>query len=120
MNDVLEEIKRLNFEELIWIIFIIISILNIIGNSDEINYLKTNDISYQQESNYIFKITLIITFVIYIYFFNRNYKTYENANINEKKLYSIKLLGSSFLIAGIICLIYFQFNQNSFIGSPAI
>ncbi len=37
----------------------------------------------------------------------------------KKKLYEIKLLGSAFLIAGVLLLIYFQTHQNDFIGSPA-
>lgn len=39
---------------------------------------------------------------------------------SQKALYRIKLLGSSLLLAGVICLIYFQVNNNSFIGSPAL
>ena len=55
-----------------------------------------------------------------IYFFIRNYKAFEKANDNEKKLFAIKLLGSALLISGVICLIYFQFKQVDFVGTPVI
>lgn len=120
MNDKIEDLNRLNFEDYIWVLFAILSVLNIIGNRNEKKYLKTNINLYKSNANKIFKFTIIGTFLIYIYFFVRNYKAYEKAPLNQKRLYSTKLLGTSFLIAGIICLLYFQENENSFFGSPAI
>ena len=115
-----EEIKRLNFENLIWIAFVILSLLNIYGDNLEKDYLTTNNKEKEKHANSIFEITLIITFFIYIYFFQRNYKAYHKASLDEKKLYLIKLLGSSFLIAGVICLLYFQTKNSNFIGGPAL
>ena len=94
--------------------------MNVYGDYKEEEYLKTNNQVFENQSNNIFEITLIITFFIYVYFFIRNYKFYEKASEEDKSLYLIKVLGSSFLIAGIICLIYFQTKQTSFVGSPAI
>jgi NADH:ubiquinone oxidoreductase subunit 2 (subunit N) len=119
-DKILNEINTLNFEDLLWVIFVITAIINMIGNYNEKEFLKTNNQIYKNKSNKLFEFTLIITFLIYIYFFSRNYQAYKNSTEEEKSLYTIKLLGSSFLIAGIICLIYFQYNQSSFIGSPAI
>ena len=120
MNYIIYEIKRLKFENILWIIFIILSIANIVGDIDEEKFIKTNNKIYKYNANKIFKFTLIVTLIIYIYFFIRNYESYKNISYSKKKLYSIKLLGSSLLIAGIICLIYFQNKQNNFIGSAAI
>lgn len=114
------KINRLKFENILWLIFAIICIMNIYGDNDEIEYLETNDKSYEKKSNEIFKFTLMVTLFIYIYFFLRNLKAYEQATVEEKNLYLIKLLGSSFLIAGVLCLIYFQENETSFVGSPAL
>lgn len=115
-----KEIERLNFEDLLWLTFAIISLLNIYGDYDDKEYLKKHDNKYKDESNKVFTFTLIVSFFIYIYFFLRNYKNYEEIDQSQKKLYLIKLLGSAFLIAGVISLIYFQVKQSSFIGSPAI
>lgn len=114
------DIERLNFENLLWIIFAGLSLLNILGDYNEEKYLKTSNNKFKNDSNIIFEFTLIVTFFIYIYFFSRNYKALENASLEDKKLYEIKLLGSSLLIAGIICLIYFQTKQSNFVGAPSL
>lgn len=119
-KNIYKEVQRLNFEDFLWLTFAILSLLNIYGDYDDKKYLKSGNNIYRIESNQIFTLTLVVTFFIYLYFFIRNYKNYEVSAENEKKLYSIKLLGSAFLIAGIICLLYFQTRQTSFIGSPAI
>lgn len=41
-SDVLNELKRLNFEDFIWIMFAILSILNIYGDYNSKEYLLTN------------------------------------------------------------------------------
>ena len=74
MSNKIEELSRLNFEDYIWILFAILSVLNIIGNKNEKNYLKTDNNLYKNKSNKIFKFTIIGTFLIYIYFFIRNPK----------------------------------------------
>ena len=112
MNDTANQIKRLKFEELLWIIFAIISLLNVYGDKIEEEYVTTKQETYHDKSNRIFEITLMVTLLIYIYFFIRNYKDLEKASCHEKRLYEIRLLGSSFLIAGILLLIYFQTQQN--------
>lgn len=116
----INEINRLKFENFLWILFACLCISNAYGDYEEIEYLETDNQTYKTKSNKIFTTTLIITLLIYIYFFLRNYKAYEKATIEEKNLYTIKLLGSSLLIAGILCLIYFQTKQTSFTGSPAL
>lgn len=119
-KNVFDEINRLNFEDFLWILFAVLALINVYGDYNEKEYLETNNNNFEEKSNKIFEITLIITLFIYIYFFIRNYKAYEKASTEEKNLYTIKLLGSSLLIAGILCLLYFQTKQTSFIGSPAL
>lgn len=119
-NNIINEIKRLKFENFLWIVFIILGIANIEGDNNEIDYLETNNKMSKDRSNKIFEFTITITFFIYIYFFVRNYNAYEKSTTEQKNLYSIKLLGSSLLIAGVLCLLYFQKKQTSFIGSPSI
>ena len=116
----ISEINRLKFENFLWILFACLCIMNVYGDYDEIKYLISNNKNFEQKADTIFEITLIITFLIYIYFFLRNYKAYKYATIEEKNLYTIKLLGSSLLIAGVLCLLYFQTKQTSFTGSPAL
>lgn len=120
MDDINEELKRLNIENLIWIIFIILSLLSILGNYDERMYLKEKNSYYKDQANKIFEFSLVVTFFIYLYFFTRNYEAYNNATIEQKELYQIKVIGTLFLIAGILCSLYFQQKQTNFFGSPAL
>lgn len=119
-EEIINEINRLNFEDLLWIIFIILALINIYGDYNEKEFLKTNDNTFKYKSNRAFETTIFITIIIYIYFIVRNYFAYKKAPENKKYLYKIKLLGSAFLIAGAICLLYFQRNESSFTGTPAL
>jgi len=121
MNDtVISELKRLSFEDIISLIFIVCSILNLFGNNDQKKYLITNDKSYEKNANNLYIIGLILTFLIYIYFFSRNTRMYNNKdNPTEKDL--IKVVGSFLLIIGVLCLLYFQINNDdNFIGDVPI
>lgn len=119
-TEILDELKRLKFEDFLWITFAILCIINVYGDYNDKEFLITKNKIYKDKSNNIFEITLIVTFLIYLYFLKRNYKFYKKADFKDKELYSIKVLGSVFLLMGVICLIYFQTNQSSFIGSPAL
>ena len=114
MND----IQRLQFENLLWIVFIGLIIGNIIGDEKEIAFLKTNDKQKEEEANQIFENVLLVTIFIYLYFLQRNVNAYKESN--EKDLYEIKVIGSSLLVIGIVCLYYFQKKQENFVGSPGI
>ena len=115
-----DDLKRLNLEDYIWIVFAILAFLNIVGDNLEKCFIRTNKKIYSDKASDIFMFILIISLIIYIYFFYRNYVFYIKANEKEKENLLIKLIGSSLLIGGVLCLIYFQYNQRDFIGTPAI
>lgn len=71
------EIFRLNFEDFLWSIFIILAVLNIQGDYDEKKYINSHNEIFRNESNSIFTLTLTITFFIYLYFLVRNYNFYK-------------------------------------------
>lgn len=64
----ISELKRLHFENVIWIVFAGLCVLNILGDNDEIFYIERNDVSYKNEANTIFELTLTMTF-LFIYIF---------------------------------------------------
>lgn len=68
-EDFCREIERLNFEDLLWGTFAVLSLLNIYGDYDDKEYLKSHNNRYRLESNKVFTFTLIVTFFIYLYFF---------------------------------------------------
>lgn len=117
MND---EISKLNFQDFLFIVFAIVCLINVRGDYYTKEYLKTNNEYYNYKSNKTFILTLKVTILIYIYFLVRNYESYQKISEDKKDLYLTKVFGSCLLIAGALLLLYFQENQNSFIGAPAL
>lgn len=120
MNILDDDLKRLNFEDIVFVILIVITIMNIYANQLQKKYIKDKDISSQIEANKIYLFVLVVGLILYFYFLYRNYHSYKNASDEDKELFIYKVLGSSFIVAGTICLIYFQVNDPNFIGSPSI
>ena len=120
MNNREDEIRRLNFEDIIWIVFIILSILNIVGNDNQKKYVVSNKQYYEDRANNISIFVLTILFIIYLYFFYRNYNMYNDKD-NPSDVDRIKVIGSFLFIVGTVCLLYFQVNSDdNFIGEPEI
>lgn len=103
-----QEIRRIRFEDLLSLVFIVTSILNIYGDKLHIDYINTNNQEKEKIARDIYKLVLIITILIYFYFINRNYNFLQDAKDNNQntKLPFIRLLGSVFFIIGAILLLY--------------
>ena len=121
MNDSLyREIRRLNFEDLLWVIFIFLSIMNIVSNKFQKEYVISNNQYYEDRANSISICVLTILVIIYLYFFLRNYNMYNNKD-NPQNEDLVKVIGSFLFIIGTLCLLYFQVNSNdNFIGEPVL
>jgi len=120
MKTIQNEINRLNFEDWIFVIFIVVAILNIYGDQLQKKYINENNPTYQIKANKVYLVVIIITILIYIYFVKRNYNLFIHSEYSRKKTTGIKFLGSILLLIGSICLLYFQLNENDFIGAPNI
>ena len=92
-----DDIRRLNFEDYVWIVFVFLCFLNIYGNQLEKIFLRTNNPYFQRKSNSYYIIALVIVFLIYSYFITRNLYQFHKASPQDKALYSIKVLGSILL-----------------------
>ena len=116
----ISEINRLSFEDILWIIFIGLSILNIVSNNLQKEFVITENQFYENKANNI-SIKVLITLVfVYLYFFVRNYNMYKNKD-NSTDIDLVKVVGSLLFVIGAICLLYFQVNSDdNFIGGPAI
>lgn len=113
-----DEMKRLDFENILWVIFIGLGILNIVADNYQKEFICSKNKLLENTANKVFLFILVVSFIIYIYFLIRNINAYERASNEEKEIFSIKVFGSIFFIVGVLCLIYFQANQTDFIGSP--
>ena len=114
------ELERLDFEKMLWIILIGAGVLNIIGDTYEQEYITTKDREAQKKGHEIFEFTIFVSFVIYIYYFWRNYTFYKNETTAKKRIYLVNLVGSIFLLGAALCFIYFEEEDEFFEGTPSI
>ena len=115
------EIDRLDFEDLLWVIFVFLSIMNIISNYYQKEFVVTNCQYYEDKANNISIVVLSILVFVYLYFFLRNYNMYNDKGNNVTKEDFVKVIGSLLFVIGAICLLYFQISSNdNFIGGPAL
>ena len=68
-NNTNEIINRLNFENLIWICFIVISALDIYGDELIKKSLKNNDTHCRKKADKLFLGITLFSILIYLYFF---------------------------------------------------
>lgn len=112
-KDTKQQIQELNIEDFISIVFIVLGILNIYGDYLLKQSIKKHDNKSQENATNIFIIALIITFFIHLFYFDKHYKNYKKVNSNKKKLFIVKVLGSSFFLAGVICSLYFIIKNKA-------
>lgn len=106
-------IKRLRFENYIWIVYLVIALGNIWADELIVKSIEEHEEKYDKLAKIIFLISLIVTLIIYIYFLNRNYNDYTNSNMKNKKTYEIRFLGSMFVFVGTFCFLYFIIKMPS-------
>ena len=116
MNEQDELIKRLSFENFIWITFIIVSALDIYGDELIKKSVVNNDLKSKDKAENLFLFVALISILVYIYFFYRNYTDYKKYCTNY---YKIRLIGIILGLIGTLFLLYFQINNISIDDLPS-
>jgi len=96
----------------------LLSIATIIGDEFVKKYYITKDKQAFKNAKKIFITSLIITLFIYLYFLkNSKNEYYEKIIKNEESFPNlIRLIGSTLLVVGISCLLYFQITDDELTG----
>lgn len=116
MNNDDELIKRLSFENYIWITFIVVSLIDIYGDELFKRSVTKNDSNAKSKAKNLFLLVALISIIVYVYFFYRNYTDYQK---HCNKFYEVRLFGSIFLLVGALCLVYFQLYNPEEIVLPS-
>lgn len=103
-------IKELQTDELIWIIFITISIFNIIGDEFEKKYCKYKTNKDLNTSKNIFTTTLFISLLVYLYISYTRYIKYKDNP--QKKFNDVRLFSSILVVIASIINFYCQINDR--------
>lgn len=105
--------NEIMIDEIILGIFIFLNILNFFADELEKKCLSDNNQERLKRSKDILILTLIITLIIYIYFFCNNYKDYiKNIDSYDSELFKIRCIGSFFVVIGIAGLLYFRIKKR--------
>lgn len=121
-NNNSNEYNRLLFEDNISIVFIIVSLINIKANNIIEDAILTNDYGKYQKALTLYKINIIITILVYIYFIIRNVYFYNQAieNNEDPTFEKIRVLGSVLILIGTLLLAYTLFNDENEQGEVEI
>ena len=110
------ETEIIKFEDNLSIIFIILNLLNIRANAIIENAILTGDISQISNALKIYRLIIVISILLYIYFVKRNYEFYieSKQKVNyDNTLEKIRLTGSVFILVGTILLGYTIFKEKT-------
>ncbi|MBQ8682010.1 MAG: hypothetical protein IJ509_03775 [Bacilli bacterium] len=79
-----ERVTELTIDEWIWVVFIILSLLNIGGDELDKKYCFDHEIKEKELSLKIFTFTVFVSFLIYIYLAYKNCKKYRKAKMKNQ------------------------------------
>ena len=101
-------IKNLEYENIIWGIYIVIIALNFISNGYEKEYYLTKDIRYRKIYKNINIFAIGITILIYAYTEINSYLNYMNKSNNKEKdkFKEYSLIASTLILFGGLILLY--------------
>lgn len=107
MTDVNEILKKINIENNIWIVYLIIIALSFYSNSFEKKYYIFNDLDAKEKYRKLNILIFSMALIVYCYFFKDGYDSVQNMSIScdkkKKTLNELNLLASTLiLISGII------------------
>ena len=108
-----QKLTELTIDEWIWIIFIILSILNIVGDELDKDYCLYQDTNEKSLSKKIFNLTVFISFIIYAYLAYRGYNRLNNAiKLNQNiDLAKSRLFANILVLIASFILLYDQIKE---------
>ena len=110
-----EKIKLLYIEDLMFSLFIIASLIDIIANEQSRTLLSNNkNLNEELRQKYLFASYLIL--FVFIFFMERNYNNLTMLNEDDEEYYWAKtrFIGSMLIVLGQIYVIYFYTNTTIF------
>lgn len=103
------KLNELKINNVIFIIYIVISIAGIIANKLEKDDIQCN-IKQDKIPHYIRISIFIVTLIIYLYFVYNSYKNYRS---NSQKINKLNLFSSLLFLIGGIIVLYVEILQNN-------
>lgn len=115
-SEIREQLQELEIEDLIWIILIFASIMAIISNYFEREWVKKKTKKDYQTFKNINTTILIVSFLVYFYFVLLSYKKYcqTKGQTNLRKIFfsELNLFTASLFLVGGLLNIFIETNSN--------
>ncbi len=110
-----DQIKELVIDEWIWVIFIILSVLNIFGDEFEKDFYQENDNFKDQNAKNIFTFTVFISFLIYCYILYQRYNKTKLFHLQNKDttICDFRCLGSILVVIASIIFLCCQLKEKN-------
>lgn len=108
-----EEITELTIDEWVWVVFIILSALNIYGDEEKKKFCLYQSERDKSISKKIFTFTVFISLLVYSYLAYKNYTrvTLVKDNPQKSKLFKTRLFGSILVVVAASLFLYVQLNN---------
>ena len=103
------QIKNIDIENIIWVIYIIIILLALLSNYYEKNSIVNNNYQDGIDSKNINIFIFIVLVIIYLYFLNNSYNKYRN---NPSDINYTNLMANIFNVIGGFIFLYVAINAN--------
>lgn len=109
-----ERIHELTIDEWIWVIFIVLSFLNIFGDEIEKHFATYHEKKDKEISRKIFNFTVFSSFLIYIYLLSFRYKKYKELKMKHENvtLAGIRCIASIFVVIAAALFLYAQLTDS--------
>ena len=116
MDEIKEQLNELRIEDYIWIIFIFVSIVAIVSDHFERDWLLTKNKDDYKTYKTINVVLLTISFLVYLYFVLLSYKKYKQTihkrSIRELFFSEVNLFAASLFLIGGILNIFTEIKSN--------
>ncbi len=103
------QIKNIDIENIIWVIYIIIILLALLSNYFEKNSIINNSYKDEIYSNNINTFIFIVLVIIYLYFLNISYNQYSD---NPTDINYTNFIANLFNVIGGFIFLYVAINSN--------
>ena len=109
------EIKDLQIDEIIWVVFIFLSLINIFGDECKKDYYVKNDDQREELSRKIFLFTLFVSFIVYIYIAYIKYKRLKHCYDNnlDSSCAEARMFGSILVVIASFIFLYCQIKESN-------
>lgn len=118
-EEIIKKLKRIKIENLMYILFILASILDIYANEKaKKELIEGRSLNEKIRNQYV--IASIMVLIVFYVFMQRNYNNLKACYQSKKEyeLAKMRFFGSGLIVIGQVLIVNYLINTNYFNGSP--